>query len=168
VIIGMATVPPSHQSQSGPSGGHLSVAECSQIESNSNLSATVSYLYYGNGNRTGSGSGLIDQSPPGPSAYPSESTAVTNVVSGWGTVCTSNAFFVLEQRWGSQNASSSGLDRNSTGIYEDQFTIDWVASASQCAPLFGDCLGSAEWLVNVASGGVSGPNTTFVSPQPAE
>lgn len=148
----------------GSQRSHLTAATCSSIESNSTLAQGIVYLYDGNGNASGPGSGLINQSPPGPSAYPPESTAVTNVVTGWTSICTSSSFFTLEQRWGARNASWSGLARNSTGIYEFVVTIGWQAAATQCTPFHSECLGSAEWLINVASGAWSGPTTTYVSP----
>jgi hypothetical protein len=166
LLIGVVTLPTFSTWQTGSSGASLSAADCSKIESSSNLTAGINNLYYGNGNKTGLGSGLINQSPPGPSAYPPESTAVANVVNGWNSICTSHPFYVLEQRWGAKNATWSGLDQNQTGIYEYVFTIDWQATATQCTPFYGYCMGSAEWLVNVASGSISAHNTTFVSPQP--
>jgi len=168
VLVGVVTLTAYSPWRSGSSQAQLSSEECSKIESASNLSAGIVNLYYGDGNQTGPGSGLINQSPPGPSAYPNESTAVANVENGWTSVCTSNAFFAGEHRWGPANASWSGLARNSTGIYEYVITIHWQADPSQCSPSYGSCLGSTVWLVNVASGVVSGPTTTYVSPQPAE
>lgn len=163
-LLGIVTLVPASLWAPGSTGAHLSAATCSTIESNASLAAGVAFLYYGNGNRSGPGSGPIDQSPPGRSAYPPEPVAVANVVGGWDSICTSGAFFVLEQHWGPQNASWSGLARNGTGIYEFEITIGWQAAASLCNPYHGECIGSAEWLLNVASGAVSGPNTTYVSP----
>ncbi|HUJ77553.1 MAG TPA: hypothetical protein VLX64_00960, partial [Thermoplasmata archaeon] len=104
-IVGIATLSPYSPFNMGSSQSSLSLAECSQIESSTNLTAGIVHLYYGDGNRTGPGSGLINQSLPGPSAYPPEDVAVANVEGGWNSVCTSHAFYVLEQRWGPQNAS---------------------------------------------------------------
>lgn len=163
-LVGMVTLSPYSPWGPGPSAAQLSTAECSRIESTANLSGGIVHLYYGNGNRTGPGSGLINQSPPGLMAYPNESTAVANVVNGWTTVCTSHDFYELEKQWGPTNASWSGLAQNRTGIYEYVITIDWQAGSSQCTPNHGYCIGTAEWLVNVASGAVSGPSTNFVSP----
>lgn len=166
-VVGTVAISPWSPFRPASSGGHLSAATCSKIESSSNLSAGVYFLYYGNGNRTGLGSGLINQSPPGPSAYPPEASAVANVARGWQSVCTSASFYTLEQRWGPTNASWSALARNTSGIYEDVITITWEANPSQCSPNYGECLGTVTWTVNVASGAVAGPISTYDSPRPA-
>lgn len=157
----------------GPlSGLHLDAAQCALIVSNASLTLGIVHLYQGNGNTSGPGSGLIDQSPPGPSAYPSESLATANVENGWIAVCTSTSFYPLEHEWGSQNASWSGLDQNLSGTYEYVFTVEWQAPPASCpaspAGQGAPCMGTAQWLVNVASGEVSGPTGSFWAPQPAD
>src|SRR5580700_7224472 len=88
----------------GPaSSAHLSPAECAADDSNATLILGVVHLYQGNGNASGSGSGLINQGPPGFGAYPTESVAETNVVNGWLSICQSSAFYALVQQWGLQN-----------------------------------------------------------------
>jgi|HubBroStandDraft_4_1064222.scaffolds.fasta_scaffold107588_2 hypothetical protein len=153
----------------GPaSSANLSPAQCAADDSNATLIEGIVHLYQGNGNTSGSGSGLINQGPPGFGAYPSESAAETNVINGWLSICQSSAFYGLVQQWGPQNNTWDGLDQNSTGVYEDVFTVTWTAADASCTPNpgpNGTCFGSAVWLVNVASGVVAGPNTSFWAPQ---
>ncbi|MCI4317435.1 MAG: hypothetical protein L3J96_02760 [Thermoplasmata archaeon] len=147
---------------------HLSAAQCAADDSNATLIEGVVYLYQGNGNASGSGSGLINQVPPGFGAYPSESVAEINVINGWLSICQSSAFYELVQQWGPQNNTWDGLDQNSTGVYEDVFTVTWNAPGSSCTPNPGpneDCFGAEVWLLNVASGAISGPAPSFYAPQ---
>jgi hypothetical protein len=153
----------------GPaSGPHVTAAQCAADDSNATLIQGIVNLYQGNGNTSGSGSGLINQGPPGFGAYPTESVAETNVIDGWLSICQSSAFYGLVQQWGPQNNTWDGLDQNSTGVYEFVFTVTWTAPDASCTPNprpNGNCYGSAVWLVNVASGSVAGPNTSFWSPR---
>jgi hypothetical protein len=150
------------------SGADLTAAECAAIDSNATLTQGVFYLYQGDGNVSGSGSGLINQGPPGFSAYPSESVADSNVINGWLSICESSAFYGLVQAHGPQNNTWDGLDQNASGVYEDVFTVTWNAPASACTPNpvpNGDCIGTEGWLINVASGAVTGPRASFWVPQ---
>jgi hypothetical protein len=153
----------------GPdSSAHLSAAQCAADESNATLIQGIFYLYQGNGNASGSGSGLINQGPPGIGAYPSESVAESNVINGWLVICQSSTFYGLVQQWGPQNNTWDGLHQNSTGVYEDVFAVTWTAPDASCSPNpgpNGNCFGSVVWLVNVASGAVAGPNTSFWAPR---
>lgn len=153
----------------GVSGGNqLSAAACAAEESNASLTQIIVHLYQGNGNTSGSGSGLIYQGPPGPSAYPSEATAEQNVIDGWQSVCQSTAYGSLVQEWGPPNYPVNALAQNQTGVYEFVAAVTWQAPNSSCSQTWGDgCTGSAQWLINVASGTVTGPTTSYTSPQPA-
>ena len=163
--------PSSGQSPTSPGGsaqGQLSAAECAAQESNASLTQIIVHLYQGNGNSSGSGSGLIYQGPPGASAYPSESVAGLNVINGWQSVCESAPYYSLVQQWGAPSYPVNALAQNQTGVYELVVAVTWAASATSCSQAWnGDCMGSAQWLINVASGAVTGPTTSFFSPQPA-
>jgi len=150
------------------SGPRMTAAACAAIDSNATLIQGTTYLYQGDGNASGSSSGLINQGPPGFSAYPTESVAESNVIDGWLSICESSDFYGLVQSHGPQNNTWDGLDQNATGVYEDVFTITWTAADTSCTPNpgpNGDCFGSEVWLVNVASGQVSGPSSSFWFPQ---
>lgn len=153
---------------SSASGAHLSPAACAGQESNASIEEIIVHLYVGNGNASGPGSGLIDQGPPGPSAYPTESAALTNVIAGWQAVCESAAYYELVQKWGAPSPPINALAQNGSGVYETVVGVTWAAPSSSCWSVSsGGCVGSAEWLINVASGLVTGPTTTYYSPQPA-
>jgi hypothetical protein len=134
------------------------------METNATLGQSVVHLYQGNGNTSGSGSGLINQGPPGPSAYPNESVAEVNVIAGWHAVCGSTPYFDLVQEWGAPNFPINALAQNHTGIYEEVVAVNWQAPSTSCPPdpnSGGQCMGTAEWLINVASGAVTGPTISF-------
>jgi hypothetical protein len=155
---------PSNTAGNNSSGPHLSAAECATEEPNASLIQDVVHLYEGNGNASGSGSGLINQGPPGPSAYPSESVAESNVINGWLAVCESSAYYTLVGQWGAPNYPINANAQNQSGVYEEVAAVTWQAPASSCVPTSnpgGPCMGTAEWLINVASGEVSGPKTSF-------
>jgi hypothetical protein len=144
--------------------GHLSYSTCANEESNATLIQLVVYLYEGNGNASGSGSGLINQGPPGPSAYPPEAVAESNVIAGWHAVCQSSVYYALVQQWGAPNYPINANAQNHSGVYEEVVAVTWQATNSSCAPNsnpHGPCMGTAQWLINVASGAVSGPTTTY-------
>ena len=154
------------------SGPHLSAAQCLAEEPNASLVQIVVHIYEGNGNASGPGSGLINQGPPGASAYPSEATAEANMINGWSAVCESAAYYALVQQWGAPNYPVNALAQNRTGIYEGVVAVSWSAPLSACPSnqtssprSTGECFGIAQWLINVASGVVSGPTTTYFSPR---
>ena len=153
---------------SSPSAAHLGPAACAAQEPNASIEEIIVHLYEGNGNASGPGSGLIDQGPPGPSAYPSEAAALANLIAGWQAVCESAAYYDLIQEWGAPTYPINALAQNGTGVYEAVVGVTWQAPSSFCSSVSsGSCVGSAQWLVNVASGSVTGPTTSYYSPQPA-
>jgi hypothetical protein len=170
LLIGTSLVAWSIWSPGSSTAARLSYAVCTEMDSNNTLATGVLHLYQGNGNASGPGAGLIDRTPPGRGAYPSESVADGNVINGWRSICESQPFAALIQQWGPQTNPWNGLAQNSSGIYEFVFTVNWPAPASSCPTLpspTNACTGTAEWLVNVASGNVSGPSTTYWTARPA-
>ncbi|MCI4319266.1 MAG: hypothetical protein L3K23_03925 [Thermoplasmata archaeon] len=170
VLFGKPQSGPLSPPQTSSSGPHFSATTCTAKVSNATLTQGIVHLYEGNGNTSGSGSGLINQGPPGVGAYPRESVAVLNVVNGWLAVCESPAYYALVHQWGDPSFPWNALAQNSSGIYEYVIAVNWQAPATSCpansnsgAP----CMGSAEWLINVASGMVSGPKTWYWAIQPA-
>ena len=167
-FLGGQSTGPSGLPPGASGGGQLSVGACAAEESNASLTQIIVHLYQGNGNTSGSGSGLSYQGPPGPNAYPSEAVAEQNVIDGWQSVCQSPAYSSLVNQWGAPNFPVNALAQNQTGVYEFVAAISWQAPNSSCSQTWGDgCTGSAEWLINVASGTVTGPTTSYTSPQPA-
>jgi len=163
-LFGTPATGPLSTPPANSSGPHLNATECAAEEPNVSLIQIIVNLYQGNGNATGSGAGLIYQGPPGPSAYPSESVAESNVIAGWQAVCESSAYFALVQQYGVPPDPINALDHNHTGVYEDVVAIYWQAPAASCganASSTGSCVGAAEWRIHIASGAVSGPKTSF-------
>lgn len=164
LLAGNPLANPANNSSANSSGPHVSAAACAILESNATLEAGIVNLYPGDGNATGSGSGLIDQSPPGPAAYPNESTAEAHVIAGWHAICFSAAYYAFTQPWGVSNNTWNALAQNGSGVYEFVFAVTWPANASSCPPTsdpVGPCTARETWLVNVASGGLTGPKTDY-------
>jgi hypothetical protein len=170
ILFGKPSSDASDPPVANATGVGFDAPKCAAMVSNATLVQSIVHLYLGNGNTSGSGSGLIQQGPPGIGAYPSESTAESNVIIGWLTVCESSAYHDLVQQWGAPDYPFNALAQNGSGIYEFVIALTWEAPTTDCAGNLnssGPCMGTAEWLINVASGAVSGPQTSFWEPQVA-